>query len=179
MLKRNIEATIEITLIVLLILIIVLYKGISLFGIDVFTVLSGSMEPAYHTGSLIYVKDVDTNQLEIGDVITFYLTENVTATHRIVAIIPDDTNPDFIRFHTKGDANRVADTELVDEDDVVGKVIFTVPYLGFLPIYIQHPGIKYPIIILAMFLFYTVIDDIVSIGNRKPKNKRASDHGYH
>ena len=43
------------TLTALAVLLAVLLAGVRLFGVQVFTVLSGSMEPCYHTGSIIYV----------------------------------------------------------------------------------------------------------------------------
>ena len=52
----NVISTILVALVVLLALLLV---GARVVGLQVFTVLSGSMEPTYHTGSLIYVKKVD------------------------------------------------------------------------------------------------------------------------
>ena len=60
-------------LLVVLIILAVLLVGVRIVGFDVYTVLSGSMEPTYHTGSVIYVKDVDYTELEEGDFITFML----------------------------------------------------------------------------------------------------------
>ena len=61
---------------VLAVILAVALVGVRLVGLQVFTVLSGSMEPTYHVGSLIYVKDVDYKELEAGDVITFMLDED-------------------------------------------------------------------------------------------------------
>ena len=72
------------------VILALLMVGARLFGFKVFTVLSGSMEPAYHVGSLIYVKEVDYRELESGDVITFMLDEDTVATHRIVEVVPDE-----------------------------------------------------------------------------------------
>lgn len=70
-------------IVVLAVILAVALVGVRLVGLQVFTVLSGSMEPTYHVGSLIYVKDVDYKELEAGDVITFMLDEDTVATHRI------------------------------------------------------------------------------------------------
>lgn len=94
--------------------------GVRLAGIKVYTVLSGSMEPAYSTGALIYVKEADPFSLEKGDVITFMLNEKTVATHRIVEVVPDEAEPDVLRFRTKGDANPSADSELVHYKNVLG-----------------------------------------------------------
>ena len=83
----NVISSILVAAVVLLALLLV---GARLFGLQVFTVLSGSMEPTYHTGSLIYVKKVDPHTLKSGDVITFMLDEDTIATHRITEVIPDE-----------------------------------------------------------------------------------------
>lgn len=82
--------------------------GVRLADIQVYTMLSGSMEPTYHTGSVIYVKKVDYTALRVGDPITFMVDEHTVATHRIVDIIPDDEDPTVLRFVTKGDAPAAA-----------------------------------------------------------------------
>ena len=73
----NVISTILVALVVLLALLLV---GARVVGLQVFTVLSGSMEPTYHTGSLIYVKKVDPYTIEEGQPITFMLNENTIAT---------------------------------------------------------------------------------------------------
>ena len=82
-----------------------LLVGARLFGLQVYTVLSGSMEPTYHTGSLIYVKKVDPYTIRDGQVITFMLDENTIATHRVVGVVPDEEDSTVVRFRTKGGAN--------------------------------------------------------------------------
>ena len=74
-------------LVALVVLLAALLAGARLFGLQVFTILSGSMEPKYPVGSLIYVKSVDPSQVKEGDVITFLLSDTVTATHRVVGIV--------------------------------------------------------------------------------------------
>ena len=106
----NVISTILVALVVLLALLLV---GARVVGLQVFTVLSGSMEPTYHTGSLIYVKKVEPYTIEEGQPITFMLNENTIATHRVVGIVPDEEDPTVIRFRTKGDANDAEDGGLV------------------------------------------------------------------
>ena len=72
-------------LVIFVVILAVLLVGVRLVGFDVYTVLSGSMEPTYHTGSLIYVRDAEPADIEVGDPITFVLDENLTvATHRVI-----------------------------------------------------------------------------------------------
>ena len=145
-------------LVVLAVLLALLLVGARLIGLQVFTVLSGSMEPTYHTGSLIYVKKVDATKLSEGTVITFMLDEDTLATHRIVGVVPDEEDPSVIRYRTKGDANESEDGSLVHYKNVVGTPVFTIPKLGYLANYIQHPPGTYvaisagALILLLMFL---------------------------
>ena len=145
-------------LVVLAVLLALLLVGARLVGLQVFTVLSGSMEPTYHTGSLIYVKKVDATKLSEGTVITFMLDEDTIATHRIVGVVPDEQDPSVIRYRTKGDANENEDGGLVHYKNVVGTPVFTIPKLGYLANYIQHPPGTYvaisagALILLLMFL---------------------------
>ena len=107
----NVISTIIVAIVVILALLLV---GARVVGLQVFTVLSGSMEPTYHTGSLIYVKKVDPYTIEPGQPITFMLDENTIATHRVVGIVPDEEDPTVIRFRTKGDANDAEDGSAPD-----------------------------------------------------------------
>lgn len=130
--------------------------GVRLAGIQVYTVLSGSMEPTYHTGSVIYVKKVDYTALRVGDPITFMVDEHTVATHRIVDIIHDDEDPTVLRFVTKGDANADADAGTVHYKNIIGTPVFTVPYLGYVVNYIQHPPGTYVAIAAGAFLLMLV-----------------------
>lgn len=151
----NAVTTVLVTMVVILALLLV---GVRLIGMQVFTVLSGSMEPTYHTGALLYVKDVDYTQLKEGDVITFMLDEDTVATHRIVGVVPDDDDPTVIRYRTKGDANDAEDGSLVHYRNVIGTPVFSIPKLGFVANYIQNPPGSYiaisggAILLLLVFL---------------------------
>ena len=75
------------TLVVLMVLCAVFLMGSRLMGYECYTVISGSMEPEYAVGDLLYVKDVNVNTIEVGDPITFILNADlVVATHRVVRI---------------------------------------------------------------------------------------------
>lgn len=115
----------------------VLLGGVRLAGFTPYAVSSGSMEPACHVGSAVYVRKVDADELETGDVITFRLGGDALATHRIVEVIHDG---DELSFRTKGDANDVADAAPVEADRVVGRVCFSIPYLGYCAAYIGSLG---------------------------------------
>ena len=90
-------------------------------------VQSGSMEPSIMTGDVI----ITSSQREYhrGDVITFSDNDGRTVTHRIVSIINNNGEE---RLITKGDANRVVDNAQIKSDQILGKVVLTVPRLGYL-----------------------------------------------
>lgn len=165
-------------LVAIVVLVAVLLVGVRLFGIEVYTVLSGSMEPTYHTGSLIYVKEVDPFDLEAGDVITYMLDEDTLSTHRIVEVVPDEEDSSVVRFRTKGDANEAVDGSLVHCNNVVGTPIFTIPYAGYVANYIQNPPGMYfaiaggVILLLLVFLPDLLDDDKEKEEGKKKKKKK-------
>ena len=119
----------------LALLMVLLIAGVRLIGFTPYTVLSGSMEPTYHVGSVIYVKEATPEKLQINDPITFLLN-GTTVTHRIIDIKSGDNG---LQFYTKGDANNVADGGFVTPDRIIGVPVFHVPILGYVFNYIQHP----------------------------------------
>ena len=165
----NIFTTVLVVVVVLLALMLV---GVRLVGYQVYTVLSGSMEPTYHTGSLIYVKDIEPQELENGDVITFMLDEDTIATHRIVEVVPDESDPETIRYRTKGDANDHEDASLVHCKNVIGTPVFSIPYLGYVANYIQNPPGLYIAIAAAIVLVLMVfLPDLIAGDDKKKKEK--------
>lgn len=159
-------------LVALVVLLAVALVGVRLAGIRTFTVLSGSMEPTYHVGSLIYVKKVDPAAIRPGQVITFMLDENTVATHRVVEVVPDEDDPSTLRFRTKGDANDAEDGSLVHYKNVIGTPVFTIPKLGYVANYIQHPPGLYVAISAGAVLLLTFLLDLLSGGSDKGQGKR-------
>ena len=166
----NVISTILVAIVVVLALLLV---GARFIGLNVYTVLSGSMEPTYHVGSLIYVKDVDTDGLKAGDVITYMLDEDTIVTHRIADVIPDETAPSIIRFQTKGDANDSVDGSLVHYKNVIGTPVFSIPKLGYLANYIQKPPGRYIAISAgAIILLLVFLPDLFSNDDKSEKKKK-------
>ena len=166
----NVISSILVALVVILALLLV---GARVVGLQVFTVLSGSMEPTYHTGSLIYVKKVDPYTIEEGQPITFMLDEDTIATHRVVGIVPDGEDPTVIRFRTKGDANDAEDGSLVHYKNVIGTPIFSISYLGYIADYIQHPpGMYIAISAGAVLLLLVFLPDVFADDGKDEKKPR-------
>jgi signal peptidase I len=128
--SKNLKKISNITGGLLLILVILLCIPLTiprLFGCQIYHVISGSMEPAIPTGSVVYVKEVEADTIETNDVIAFYSDTDSGAiiTHRVVSnrIVSGE-------FVTKGDANDAEDVTPVSYDRLLGKVVLSVPYLG-------------------------------------------------
>ena len=165
-------------LVAISVIIAVLLVGVRLVGFQVYTVLSGSMEPTYHTGSLIYVKSVDYRDIKSGDVITFMLDEDTIATHRVVQVIPDEEDSTVLRYQTKGDANDVVDGSLVHYKNVIGCPVFTIPYMGYLANYIQNPpGTYITIAAGALLLIAVFIPDLFGDDEKEKKKKEEEKKG--
>lgn len=151
---KKIWNIISTAMVVLLVVCAVFLMGSRLLGYRVFTVISGSMEPEYNVGDLIYVKKVDANTIKVGDDITFILNEDlVVATHRVVRIDGEKQH-----FYTKGLANEIEDNDPVHFNNVIGVPQFKIPKLGYVSDYIQNPPGMYitvaagAILILLVFL---------------------------
>lgn len=156
-----------------------------LFGVKMYSVLSGSMEPAYSVGDLIYTVPTDENKIKVGDTITFVLNSDGTvATHRVVEIDKENN-----QFYTKGDANDLSDGKPVQAENILGVVKFSIPKVGFLIGYMNTiPGkivtitVILAIILLIMLLQTQInreeeededqIDEIPSISSRSVREKK-------
>lgn len=168
---KKICSVLSTVLVIVAVLLAVALVGVRVVGYTPYTILSGSMEPTYHVGSLIYVKKVDTSTLEPGDPITFALSEDTIATHRIVEVVPDEEDASVIRFRTKGDANDTVDGALVHYKNVLGKPVFTIPYLGYVADYIQHPPGMYTAIAAGVILLLLVfVPDMFDDEKKKKKD---------
>ena len=116
-------------------------------------VLSGSMEPTYHVGSIIYYKEASFEQIEEGDPITFHAGDGkAMITHRVV-----EKSELTRQFVTQGDANGGPDPNPVSYDDVAGKTSgLTIPYAVYLVSIGRKPAV---IAILAAVLVLGMIVD--------------------
>ena len=156
----------------IVVLLVVALVGVRLVGLQPFVVLSGSMEPTYHVGSLIYVKSVDYKQLQAGDPITYLLNENTVVTHRITEVLVDEEDPNTLRYFTKGDANDIADGTSVHYRNIIGKPVFSIPYLGYVSNYIQNPpGMYVAIAAGAILIMLVFLPDIFSDDDKEEKKK--------
>lgn len=124
------------------------------FGWRTEMVLSGSMEPAIPTGSVVVVRPIAAGEVREGDVIMFAsLAGHSLTTHRVIRVDQQSTG---LRFFTKGDANKGDDINPVIPAQLVGIVVFSIPYLGYLISFIRTP------LGLVLFLIVPVTVLIIS-----------------
>lgn len=146
----------RIIFIILLILVLLMFVP-NFIGFKTFSVISGSMEPNIPVGSLVYAKSVDFDELEAGDIISYQLSEDTMVTHRI-----DSINEEQKTIVTKGDANDNVDSAEVQESQVVGKVIFSIPLLGYIAIYSRTPlAIVVLCIVIAILIVVNMLPGIL------------------
>lgn len=159
----NIITTIVVILVILLACIFFVPR---LFGITPMAVLSGSMEPTYHVGGLVFVQKVDPSDVEVGDSITFTIGNDTVVTHRVIEVNKEEQS-----FKTKGDANDNEDGGSVAFNNVKGRALgFTIPYLGFLAVYLNSTsGI---IILVTFILIMMLLSFIVDQLSKDDKEKK-------
>ncbi len=130
-----------------------------------FIVSSGSMEPKIKTGAVVLVVASDT--YEVGDVITFgpYDKKKQPTTHRITEIKEE---AGITYYSTKGDANEDPDMRLAKERDVIGKVLLSIPFLGYLLYFVRMPwGFAIVLGIPAGIIIYDEIKKIIKEVKKK------------
>lgn len=142
-----------------LVIIAIAFSVSKISGVNAYIVLSGSMEPNISTGSVIFVDTKDTDY-KVGDVISYWI-ENQIVTHRIVKIQERVCK-------TKGDANKTEDTFFVDTSQIIGKVKFKIPKLGYLISYLKSRKI---VLLAITVLFGTNLFDVLSEDHTQKKNK--------
>ena len=121
----------------------------SFFGIKTYAVISGSMQPELKIGDVIVVKHVSNNELNVGDIISFRKDDSII-THRI-------SEKSINGYTTKGDFNNVEDSGKVKYEDIEGKVIFKIPYIGKIVFAIKN---KIFIIITVIMVFLTYMHNL-------------------
>jgi len=138
-------------------------------NIKFLTVQSGSMEPAIKMGGIVMVKPMD--EYKIGDIITFGETTRAKSliTHRIYDIKVIGGQPVYI---SKGDANNAPDQKEIAKREIIGKVLISVPYVGYAVDFAKKPvGFALVIIIPATLIIFDEIKKIYGEVKKKKTNK--------
>ncbi len=112
-------------------LVLTVWASTGLLGFYPTVVASGSMRPTMEVGDLAIVISADPSAIQVGDIIQFWQEGEMTL-HRVVEITIEGGSRLFV---TKGDDNPVPDTDPVFPAQIRGKLIFTIPKLGWISIY--------------------------------------------
>ena len=141
----------------------------------VMIVQSGSMEPTIKTGAIVVVKP--SPEYKVGQIVTFKSegSNKKTVTHRIVEM---KDKGGAIAFVTKGDANNGTDQREIAQKEIIGEMLFSVPYLGY-----AIAAAKTPYGFMAMIVFPALIiifDEIKKIRNeiRKSRQKKGEPEKF-
>lgn len=131
-------------------------------------VLSGSMEPTYPVGCVMYYKHQPFGNIQTGDAITIQIDDNGSyVTHRVT-----QKNELSQTFVTKGDANPTEDPEPVSYDRVAGVALkYKVPYAGYAVSYIKDFRVIGTLV--ALLLINIVLD--IATGKKKSDKKVVPD----
>lgn len=126
----------------------------SIAGYSPLVVQSDSMVPTFETDDLIFIKQVNPETLEVGDVVTFHtIIENEYAlnTHRIVDIVEENG---MRHYTTQGDNNAISDTHIITDGDIVGKYVSRLPKVGKVMNFLSGKIGFLLVIVLPMLLFF-------------------------
>lgn len=154
--------------------LLIAFAGVRLIGLTPYAVLSGSMEPQYPVGSLIYVQEHDPASVQVGDAITFSLESGTLVTHQVY-----DIDAESSLFYTQGIANVdengaiVHDAAPVPFSRMVGVPVFCVPFLGYLNAWCtSSTGFFVIVSLVGVFLALSIAVEL--FGGRK-KDGASSD----
>jgi len=135
-------------------------------------ILSESMKPAINIGDVVGLnRDLQSTEILVGDIIAFRQPDvPVPITHRVVEIVKTDTGPGF---KTKGDASEDRDAWTVTMDQVLGKVIFSIPKLGYITRLVKHRyGYNLLVVLPGVLLIILEAKDLL---NAKRSSIRQAD----
>ena len=139
-----------------------------LAGYHPVVVLSGSMEPTFHVGSVIYYKEAEFADINVGDAITFRAGEDGIVTHRVT-----EKSELSQTFTTKGDANLSEDPNPVEYSDVLGKVWkINIPYAGY---FVNYSKNITTIAVMAAIIIINIVLDMI-FPDKEKKKKEPSAH---
>jgi len=125
-------------------------------------VLSGSMEPAFHRGDLLFLTNYQNEDIRVGEIVVFKVEgRDIPIVHRVLKL--HEKEDGTVKFLTKGDNNSVDDRGLyapgqywLARKDVVGRARGFLPYVGIVTI-IMNEYPKFKCIVLLCLGIYVLI----------------------
>ena len=160
--------------------LVVAFAGVRVVGLTPYAVLSGSMEPQYPVGSLIYVKDEDPESVQVGDAITFSLDSGTLVTHQVY-----DIDAENRLFYTQGIANVdesgavIHDAAPVPFSQLAGAPVFCIPFLGYVNAWCTSESGFFAIVsLVGAFIALSIVVELVD-GRKKCSRNGAAVRGSH
>ncbi|NJE76765.1 signal peptidase I [Thermococcus sp. ES12] len=150
----------------------------SLGRLDLLVVLSGSMSPLFNPGDMVVIEKIEPSAVTVGDVIAFHppnaKDEKTLVTHRVVEVIHNGSRT---YFQTKGDNNEDRDPYLVPLENVVGKAVFSLPYLGYLTRHNPNRTVKFLTYVFLIVLpgLIVLYSELVYLRNYSPRIERMEE----
>lgn len=131
--NKKLEFAFQIAFLALLLVFTGMMSG--LFHYYFLVVGSGSMEPNIQVGDMVLVEKInEADELQLNDVLV-YKKEGKVILHRIVEKKKEDGE---LIFQTKGDNNPTADAWNINEKEVIGKVNFRIPKVGYPSVWLNE-----------------------------------------
>lgn len=148
---------------VVLVLIVLIGVLPQVFGYQHYTVISGSMEPKYQVGCLIYVKSVPSEEIDVGDPITFRMGGKII-THQVI-----EADREANAFITKGIANQNTTEGPIPYTDVIGKASsFSIPYAGYAFSFLSSATGKILLLCaVGVLILLVLLEKIFTTGKKK------------
>lgn len=148
----------------------------SVLGYSFLQVQTGSMEPEFPIGTIVIAKKVDPEELEVGDVISFYsMAEDINGkvnTHRIVELSANMAGGR--RFITKGDANGSNDPGDVSPVNIIGKVVYNIGSVtGSVLSVLRNPNVI--LIFIVLPLVFITFGEAVNLVTLIVESKEEKD----
>lgn len=146
--------------IVVLVLSFLFVAVMTVFGFKGYSVVTDSMAPTIKRGYAVFVKEITFDELQSGDIVTVRLSQGGTFTHRVVEIDRENEV-----FYTKGDNSSTVDGAS-EAKDIVGKVVFYLPYAGYFSIAFSN-RIVLAITLAALVVMFTALRILTKIIAKK------------
>lgn len=141
-------------------------KGMSLFGCEAYIIKTNSMEPSIKNGDVVITKKVPEEKIQVGDIITFKQDADII-THRISRIEEENGK----KYITKGDNNNIEDSSKITYQEIKGKEIIAIPYLGKIINILQNKIVFWIILLIILIMCFYKIQKQEKSEIRREKKK--------
>ncbi len=176
--KKEIIDTIK--FILLLIVIVVVFKLVFTYvpplnKYDLYVIKTDSMDPIILPGDIVVIKEIDSGDIKVGDIMAFHVDINGDNVDDVVVhyIAEINSNNNELIFKTKPHVSELHDRWTIEEQDLIGIYTYQVNYLGKIIMFAQSWVGK--IILVADVIIISVIYDVLFSKKKKTKIKGKKD----